>query len=279
MNEELTGVNEAVVEEIPEQVAAEQENDVVTIADLLDNSSEIAAAEEKGAQPTEDAPKAETGDADPKEAEDPARKAHEREENAFAKRLAAERRKLEKQYESNPFYQLGRELADKHGGDASAALKAMRDQRAEELAKDPAALARFVMEKSYTPASAPVEESEFDTDTETEDQKINRIVADLRKNLGEGADIEAYKAIDPDFMRNCDKKGVMRAVADLAQKITAQHQTAAKLEQNRRLPQPIRPTGNAQPKAVDFTTMSQKDWEASEAKIQKALREGKRIKF
>lgn len=278
MNENITGVNDAVVEEIPEQVAAEQDSDVVTIAELLDNSSDNAAAEEKGAQPTEDAPEADNGEAD-HEAEEQARKAHEREENAFAKRLAAERRKLEKQYESNPLYQLGRELADKHGGDAAAALKAMREQRAEELAKDPAALAKFVMEKSYAPASAPVEETEIDTENETEEQKINRIVADLHKHLGEGADIKACEAIDPNFMKNCDKKGVIRAVADLAQKIKTQYQTAAKLEQNRRLPQPIRPSGNAQPKAVDFTTMSQKDWEASEAKIQKALREGKRIKF
>lgn len=278
MNENITGVNDAVVEEIPEQVAAEQDSDVVTIAELLDNSSDNAAAEEKGAQPTEDAPEADNGEAD-HEAEEQARKAQEREENAFAKRLAAERRKLEKQYESNPLYQLGRELADKHGGDAAAALKAMREQRAEELAKDPAALAKFVMEKSYAPASAPVEETEIDTENETEEQKINRIVADLHKHLGEGADIKAYEAIDPNFMRNCDKKGVIRAVADLAQKINTQYQTAAKLEQNRRLPQPIRPSGNAQPKPVDFSAMSGKEFAAIKEKMRKASMDGKRIMF
>lgn len=276
MNTELTGVNDAVVEEIPEQVAAEQDSDVVSIADLLDNSNEDATAEEKGEQPTEDAPEANTGDAD-HEAEEQARKAQERENIAFAKRLAAEKKKLEKQYESNPFYQLGREMADKHGGDADAALKAIREQRAEELAKDPAALAKFVMEQKYAAVSAPVNVPEINTENETEEQKVGRMVSELHNLLGDGADIEAYLKIDPDFLANCDKKGVARAVADLSQKIVTQHQTAAQLAQNRRLPQPIRPSGNAQPKAVDFSAMSDKEFAAFEAKAKKARLDGKKI--
>lgn len=273
MNEELTGVNEAVVEEIPEQVAAEQDNDVIEIADLLDNSSEIAAVEETGEQQQEDAPKAEEGDADPKKTVEQAQQlVSERESNAFAKRLAAEKKK----FESNPVYMLGMEYAAKHGGDAVAALKAMREQQVEEFAKDPAALAKFVIEQRNP---VPVPEPDPEPENETPQQRASRIANDIRNVLGDKADLKAYMAIDPDFMSNCDNYGAATAVAMMAQKATAQNQTAAKLEQNRRLPQPIRPTGNAQPKPVDFSTMSQKDWEASEAKIQKALREGKKIKF
>lgn len=273
MNEELTGVNEAIVDEIPEQVAAEQEDDVVSIAELLEESNNNAAVEETGEQQQEDAPKAEEGDADPKKTVEQAQQlVSERENNAFAKRLAAERKKFER----DPMFLLGKEIASKHGGDANAALKAMREKQAEELAKDPAALAKFVMEQR---SPIPEPEPEPEPENETPQQRATRIANDIRNVLGDKADLKAYMAIDPDFMSNCDNHGAAAAVAMMAQKATAQNKTAAKLEQNRRLPQPIRPSGNAQPKAVDFTTMSQKDWEASEAKIQKALREGKRIKF
>ena len=276
MSIETTGVNDAIVNEIPEQEAAVQDNDVVTIADLLDNTDNSASADEMGDQPAEDAPKVDIGEAD-HEVEEQARKAQERENVAFAKRLAAEKRKLEKQYESNPFYRLGKEMAGKHGGDAEAALKAFNDQRAEEFAKDPAALAKFVMEKSYAPVPTPVESFESEAESETESQKVNRMVSELHSLLGDGADIEAYLKIDPDFLANCDKKGVARAVADLSQKIVTQHQTAAQIAQNRRLPQPIRPSGNAQPKPVDFSTMSDKEFAAFEAKAKKARLDGKRI--
>ncbi len=271
MYEETTGVNDAVVEEIPEQVAAEQDNDVVTIADLLDNSNEDAAVEEKGEQQQEDAPKAEEGDADPKKTVEQAQQlVSERENNAFAKRLAAEKKK----FESNPAYVLGMEYAAKYGGDATAALKAMREQQVEEFAKDPAALAKFVIEQR-TPV--PVPEPDPEPENETPQQRAGRIANDIRNVLGDKADLKAYMAIDPDFMQNCDNYGAATAVAMMAQKATAQNQTAAKLEQNRRLPQPIRPSGNAQPKAVDFTTMSQKEWEAFEEKAKKARMDGKRI--
>ena len=44
--------------------------------------------------------------------------ARERENNAFAKRLAAEKRKME----ADPVYKLGRELAARYGGAAAKAL-------------------------------------------------------------------------------------------------------------------------------------------------------------
>lgn len=268
MNENIPGVDEAVVDNSV-QAAAEQEDDVISIEELLDNEAEPAAAEEKGEQPPkEDAPPAEEqGAADPVTVAEQAQAiAKERENNAFAKRLAAEKSKFER----DPVYLLGRELAAQHGGDAAKALQAMREQQAQELAKDPAALAKYVIEQR-APAPAP------DPGLETDEQRATRIANDLRDVLGDKADLKAYMSIDPDFLRNCDQFGAAYAVAAMAQKATAQNQAAAKIEQNKRLPQPIRPTGNAQPKAVNFTAMSDKEWQAFEAKARKARMDGKRI--
>lgn len=268
MNEEIMGVTEdAIVEETSEQVATEQGNDVLTLDDLLDPIPDETGEE----QQQEDAPAVETtkGEADPPKVE-PSRQ--ERKDIAFGKRLAAERKKFER----DPVYALGREYAAQYGGDASKALEAMRSRQAEELAKDPAALAKYVIEQRNTVHEPDIE---IEAENETDEQKAQRIVSDIRNVLGDNADLKAYMAIDPDFMANCDQYGAAAAVAAMAKKATAQNKTAAKIEQNRRLPQPIRPSGNAQPKAVDFTTMSQKEWEAFEAKAKKARMDGKKIMF
>ena len=110
MYEEITGVNEAAVEETPIQAAAEQDDDVVTVADLMGDEPEdqAEAQEEQGEQQQEeDAPEAQNGAADQPEPEPRHNNARERENNAFAKRLAAEKRKME----TDPVYKLGRELA------------------------------------------------------------------------------------------------------------------------------------------------------------------------
>ena len=138
MYEEKSGVNEAVVEENLVQAADEQGDDVVTIADLMgDEPTETAdAQDEQGEQQEEDAPEAEDGAADQPEPEPRHNNARERENNAFAKRLAAEKRKME----ADPVYKLGRELAARYGGDAAKAMTEMRKQQAQELAQDPVKL-------------------------------------------------------------------------------------------------------------------------------------------
>lgn len=277
MNEEITGVNDAIVDEIPEQVAAEQEDDVVTIEELLDNSSEPSPEPEKGEQQQEDAPKAEQSDADSRATVEQAQQiARERENNAFAKRLAAEKRK----FENDPVYQLGRELAAQHGGDAAKALEAMKARQAEDLAKDPAALAKYVVNQRFAPVPPPsVPEPADNGGIETDDQRARRITDDLRNVLGEGAPVKEYIKIDPDFIKNCDLYGAAAAVAAMARKATAQNQAAAKHEQNNRLPQSIRPSNNARPKPVDFSTMSDAEFRAFEEKARKARMDGKKITF
>ena len=277
MNEEITGVNDAIVDEIPEQVAAEQEDDVVTIEELLDNSSEPSPEPEKGEQQQEDAPKAEQSDADSRATVEQAQQiARERENNAFAKRLAAEKRK----FENDPVYQLGRELAAQHGGDAAKALEAMKARQAEDLAKDPAALAKYVVNQRFAPVPPPsVPEPADNGGIETDDQRARRITDDLRNVLGEGAPVKEYIKIDPDFIKNCDLYGAAAAVLAMAQKATAQNQAAAKHEQNNRLPQSIRPSNNARPKPVDFSTMSDAEFRAFEEKARKARMDGKKITF
>ncbi len=277
MNEEITGVNDAIVDEIPEQVAAEQEDDVVTIEELLDNSSEPSPEPEKGEQQQEDAPKAEQSDADSRATVEQAQQiVRERENNAFAKRLAAEKRK----FENDPVYQLGRELAAQHGGDAAKALEAMKARQAEDLAKDPAALAKYVVNQRFAPVPPPsVPEPADNGGIETDDQRARRITDDLRNVLGEGAPVKEYIKIDPDFIKNCDLYGAAAAVAAMARKATAQNQAAAKHEQNNRLPQSIRPSNNARPKPVDFSTMSDAEFRAFEEKARKARMDGKKITF
>ena len=277
MNEEITGVNDAIVDEIPGQVAAEQEDDVVTIEELLDNSSEPSPEPEKGEQQQEDAPKAEQSDADSRATVEQAQQiARERENNAFAKRLAAEKRK----FENDPVYQLGRELAAQHGGDAAKALEAMKARQAEDLAKDPAALAKYVVNQRFAPVPPPsVPEPADNGGIETDDQRARRIIDDLRNVLGEGAPVKEYIKIDPDFIKNCDLYGAAAAVAAMARKATAQNQAAAKHEQNNRLPQSIRPSNNARPKPVDFSTMSDAEFRAFEEKARKARMDGKKITF
>ena len=277
MNEEITGVNDAIVDEIPGQVAAEQEDDVVTIEELLDNSSEPSPEPEKGEQLQEDAPKAEQSDADSRATVEQAQQiARERENNAFAKRLAAEKRK----FENDPVYQLGRELAAQHGGDAAKALEAMKARQAEDLAKDPAALAKYVVNQRFAPVPPPsVPEPADNGGIETDGQRARRITDDLYNVLGEGAPIKEYIKIDPDFIKNCDLYGAAAAVLAMAQKSTAQNQAAAKHEQNNRLPQSIRPSNNARPKPVDFSTMSDAEFRAFEEKARKARMDGKKITF
>lgn len=277
MNEEITGVNDAIVDEIPEQVAAEQEDDVVTIEELLDNSSDSSPEAEMGEQQQEDAPVAEQSDADSKATVEQAQKlVKERENNAFAKRLAAEKRK----FENDPVYQLGRELAAQHGGDAAKALEAMKARQAEDLAKDPAALAKYVVNQRFAPVPPPsVPEPADNGGIETDDQRARRITDDLRNVLGEGAPVKEYIKIDPDFIKNCDLYGAAAAVAAMARKATAQNQAAAKHEQNNRLPQSIRPSNNARPKPVDFSTMTDAEFRAFEEKARKARMDGKKITF
>ena len=276
MNEEITGVNEAVVDEIPEQVAAEQEDDVVTIEELLDDSSKPSPEAEKGEQQQEDAPEAGPSAADSKATVEQAQKlVKERENNAFAKRLAAERSKFER----DPIYQLGRELAAQHGGDASKALEAMKARQAEDLAKDPAALAKYVVDQRFAPAPPPAPEPTDNGSAESDAQKASRIAGDIRNVLGENAPIKKYMEIDPDFIKNCDLYGAAAAVAAMAQKATAQNQAAARREQNNRLPQSIRPSNNARPKPVDFSTMSDAEFRAFEEKARKASMDGKKITF
>lgn len=276
MNDELTGVTDAVVEET-EQAAAEQDNDIVNITDLLDESDTGDAGNETEPKANENEPEAKNPvktEVKQTNTEEQARR--DRENIAFAKRLAAEKRKFER----DPMYTLGREFAAQYGGDASKALEAMRERQAEELAKDPTALAKYVVnQRNVAPTPEPEFEAESTTEEETSQQKANRIVNDIRNVLGDNADLKSYMEIDPDFMANCDKYGAAAAVAAMAQKATAQTRTAAKIEQNRRLPQPIRPSGNAQPKSVDFSIMSQKEWEAFEAKAKKARMDGKKIVF
>lgn len=276
MSKEITGVEEAIVDN-PGQVAAEQEDDVVTIAELLEESDNSAAVTETGAeQPQEDAPEAEQGVADQQKTVEQAQQlVKERENNAFAKRLAAERNKFER----DPIYMLGREMAAQHGGDANKALEAMRQRQAEELAKDPAALAKYVVEQRYAPTPSPAPAPAENNGVETDQQKAQRIVDDIRNVLGDGAPIKAYTEIDPNFIQNCDLYGAAKAVAMMAQKSAAQNQAAAKREQNNRLPQSIRPSGNAQPKAVDFSKMSDAEFRAFEEKAKKARMDGKKITF
>ena len=278
MYEEITGVNEAAVEETPIQAAAEQDDDVVTVADLMGDEPEdqTEAQEEQGEQQQEeDAPEAQNGAADPPEKK-PRNNDRERENNAFAKRLAAEKRKMA----ADPVYKLGRELAARYGGDAAKAMTEMRKQQAQELAQDPVKLAEYMLNRNDRVEPDP--EPEPEPAYETDQQKADRIVTDIRNVLGDRADLQSYIDADPDFMQNCDEFGAAAAVkmANRARAAAAKNQTIAnKLAKNRSLPQPIRPSNNAQTKAPDFSQMSDKDFAAFEAKIKKAQMDGKKVRL
>lgn len=279
MYEEITGVNEAAVEETPIQAAAEQDDDVVTVADLMDDEPEdqAEAQEEQGEQQQEeDAPEAQNGAADQPEPEPRHNNARERENNAFAKRLAAEKRKME----TDPVYNLGRELAARYGGDAAKAMTEMRKQQAQELAQDPVKLAEYMLNRNDRVEPDP--EPEPEPAYETDQQKADRIVTDIRNVLGDRADLQSYIDADPDFMQNCDEFGAAAAVkmANRARAAAAKNQTIAnKLAKNRSLPQPIRPFNNAQTKAPDFSQMSDREFAAFEAKVKKAQMDGKKVKL
>lgn len=278
MYEEITGVNEAAVEEMPIQAAAEQDDDVVTVADLMGDEPEdqAEAQEEQGEQQQEDASAAEIDGVAGHSEPEPRRNSRERESNAFAKRLAAEKRKLA----ADPVYKLGRELASRYGGDAVKAMSEMRKQQAKELAADPVKLAEYMLNQRDT--AAPEPEQEEVPAYETDRQKADRIVADIRSVLGDNADLKSYIDTDPDFMQNCDEFGAAAAVkmANRVKAAAAKTQAiAAKLNQNRSLPQPIRPSNNAQTKAPDFSQMSDREFAAFEAKVKKAQMDGKKVKL
>lgn len=276
-----SGVDEAVVD-TSTQVAAEQDNDVISIAELLEASDEAdekedAPTEETGEQAQEDAPDTETdGAADHAAVVEQAQKrVKERENNAFAKRLAAEKSKLER----DPVYQLGREFVARYGGDAAKAREAMMENQVKELAKDTNALAKFVVEQRFAAANPEPHADESDGGEETREQRARRIALDIANTLGDDVDLDAYQQIDPDFMRNCDLYGATVAVAKMAQRAHEKTKTAEKIEQNRKLPQSIRPSNTTKPKPVSFEDMTDAQFLEFERRRKQAQLEGKIIKF
>lgn len=269
--ENITGVEETVETNLPQEAAAE--DDVVELSDLSVEEPEEQGEEKVEAQ-VEDAQPAQTGD-DSLLSQDEVRN-QERINAAIAQRLNAERRK----FENDPIYQLGKRYAAQFES-AEAAREQLLNEQAERLAGDPKAFAmEFLKQGQKEQPTAPAPE------TEDPRESVAAIVNDLiamgdNGELPQDFNLDAYLKAYPDFINDYQQFGIKAAVkmAGLAVQNQKAAETSAKLEQNARLPQSTRPASIPREQPPDFQNMSSAQFRRYEEKIRRATMDGKRVKF
>lgn len=166
-------------------------------------------------------------------------------DRVVSRRLASERSKHEK----DPLLALGRALAAKYGGDVEKAREALIEEQAEELSKDPKAMAKAFLERK-----APVQEAEMDALS---------LSAELREIVPGARTAEDVLAVYPDFIDDAREYGMKTALSMLKK-------AAKKAEsQPRKLPQPIRPTNSSQSGNINVWDMSEKQFRELDRQMRK----------
>ena len=257
-------VDEAELVEAPQADAGAQV-DEVNIAELLgDTPTGEPEQEQATPEPEQQAAAAQ---------EEPAQSPEQ--DRVFASMRRDAQRQAQKAMESDPVYQFGlslvRQRAQQDNVSMDDALARLREdtmnQQANELAQNPAALARMMLEQQMA-AQAPKPQNRAEV--------ANTIASELIacREAGElpgDFDLNTYAKEYPNFLQDCAENGVRSALLRIANKPRAPKAAA--------LPQQMRPTNDAQPGAVDVFKMSSKQFAEYEKKIDQALAEGRRVLF
>jgi len=177
---------------------------------------------------------------------------------------------LQKGLENDPYYQVAKALANQYGDmdPKEAAQKIIQDhidKKAEELAKDPQALAKEVLKQRIP---QPVDMAQYEARRIAADLNALHTAGELPQNFNLGEYIKAC----PTFLSDASEYGVKAAIKIASTQIAA-------IQRNQSLPQPTRPTNSAQPSPPNFKKMSAKDFKKFEREIDQAILEGKRVPF
>lgn len=168
--------------------------------------------------------------------------------------------------ENDPAYQLGKSLLNQYHDMTPAeayqkALQEQTDRRAKELAENPEEMAKaFLRQQNPQPRS------------ETVESRAGRLASEIRTmelngQLPQNFNLEQYVAAYPDFITDAEQYGVRAAVK------------MAGMSMAPKLPQSTRPQNVAQPQSVDVSKMTSKQFADFEAKVDAALRDGRKITF
>lgn len=167
-------------------------------------------------------------------------------DRAVSKRLASERRK----YENDPVLALGRSLVEQHGGDVEKAREALLNSRAEELSKDPKAMAKAFLEQR-TPAR------------KAQEMDASALQAELQEIVPGAKTADDILAVYPDFIDDAREYGMKTALAMLKKSVSRAE------KQPKKLPQPIRPTNSAQNGNIDVWAMDEKQFRELDKRMQR----------
>lgn len=184
-------------------------------------------------------------------------------------------RKLKDQMEKDPIYQMGKKLSEiqsaKTGKSpteaAQDAANSFLEMQAQELAKDPVALSRTLL-NAQIPAPQPQPQI-----NPVADRLAGEMVTLVRSGaLPRDFDLNAMVQSNPDFLQQCMDKGVYNAYQSIQQR-------QQKAQQNRELPGSTRPGHNEGPSDVDYENMSSEDFRKLKERMMNAHLSGKRVQL
>lgn len=182
----------------------------------------------------------------------------------------------EKKYQTDPYYLLGKTLAELTGEkDPMKAVEKVRQdnlqRQAEALAQDPTVLAQMLLEMR-----APRVEQDADVK-----KLAGRITEDLldaiaNEELPDDFDPIEFDRKHPGFFDHAAKRGVSAAYNRFS-KQKENDPLTAKLAQAHALPKPTRPSTPVPEQKRDYMAMSDKEFREMDARIKAAAAQGRKV--
>ena len=200
----------------------------------------------------------------------------------FDRILGARLRDERAKHEATPEFMLGqqliRERAARDGVTAEEAYRRITNdhvqQRAEQYAKDPKSFYADMLTQQMTPQAPPIRPTNNTPDPAA--SLTQQLIAAGAMDMG-----FQPQHITPQFAADAQKYGVQTALVLWQRGQTpTQDAVVAQIEQRRRAPQPMRPTGNggAMP-TYDYSAMSSEEFKKLDAKLKQAAMNGQRVRL
>lgn len=214
-------------------------------------------------------------------------------------RLAEERERVAKRYESASAYQIGQRILQEYmtrdGLNEEQAARKFAEERAEQqaelYAKNQKEYIKAQLMGQFNPPQpdasrrpAPVAE---DTDDTTDPQSAGQVLSQMAQ-YGELPEGFSQKSIDRTFVEDVQRFGVRRAVALWEREnagaprtpaqngaVPSRASIASELERRQRLSTPMRVNGaDAQPQPLDFSNMTKEQFAEFDKQIERGFRNG-----
>lgn len=261
---------ENMVDNVVETPVADTQEDVVSVADLMDPVSEETQGETQAEtlEPQADA----------------AQRTYTKQEfdDEVRRRAAYIKKGTEEQYrrelEADPYYNMGRKFAAAEAAKAGKkpyevlpdVEKNFMERQAKELAENPEALAMSFL-NAQVPRPAP----------DIGRQTAAGIARDLGNLMDAGVlprnfDLQQVVAANPGFLQDCAQFGVGATIGRMQQAYQEQQQVAAR---NNSLPQSTRPGHNEQSGRIDYSNMSSDEFAKVQERIRQAHLAGKKVRL